>query len=90
MTVVEEEMKKTPLFNKHLELGARMVPFSGWEMPVQYTSIIGEHLHTRRKASIFDICHMGEFFLRGPSAEKAVSRLITCRVDDMSDGKCRY
>jgi len=90
MSVVDQDLKKTPLFDKHVELGARMVPFSGWNMPVQYTGIIEEHLHTRTKASIFDICHMGEFFLRGPGAEKAVDRLVTCRIDDMPDGKCRY
>ena len=90
MTVIEKELKNTPLFKKHVELGARMVPFSGWNMPVQYSGIVEEHLHTRQKASIFDICHMGEFFLRGPGVEKAVTRLITCRIDDMPDGKCRY
>lgn len=67
-----------------------MVSFSGWNMPVQYTGIIEEHLHTREKVSIFDICHMGEFFLKGPGAEKALSRLVTCRTDNMPEGKCRY
>ncbi len=90
MNVTGQELKNTPLFNKHVEAGARMVPFSGWNMPVQYTGIIDEHLHTRNKASIFDICHMGEFFLQGPGADRTLSRLVTCRIDDMHDGKCRY
>jgi len=67
-----------------------MVPFSGWIMPVQYTGIIEEHLHTRSKAGLFDICHMGEFFIRGGSAEKEVDRLVTCRIQGLADGKCRY
>ncbi len=84
------DLKKTPLCEKHIELGARMVPFSGWFMPVQYTSIIEEHMHTRRKAGIFDIHHMGEFFITGPKAGEDVARLVTCRTDDMPIGKCRY
>lgn len=83
-------MKNTPLYEKHVEAGARMVPFSGWNMPVQYTGIINEHLHTRTMAGLFDICHMGEFILKGPSAEGDVDRLVTCRVDDMPEGRCRY
>lgn len=67
-----------------------MVPFSGWEMPVQYTGIIEEHMHTRARASLFDICHMGEFFLKGPSSAKDLDRLVTCRIDDMPEGKCHY
>ncbi|MEA3490122.1 MAG: glycine cleavage system aminomethyltransferase GcvT [Candidatus Omnitrophota bacterium] len=84
------DLNVTPLYNKHLEAGARMVPFSGWNMPVQYTGIIEEHLHTRSRAGLFDICHMGEFFLRGSSAGEEVDRLVTCRIDDMPAGKCRY
>ena len=90
MSGTERNLKKTPLYDKHLEAGAKMVPFSEWNMPVQYTGIIAEHIHTRSKAGLFDICHMGEFFLKGPSAGKELDRLITCRVDDMAVGKCRY
>ena len=67
-----------------------MVPFSGWNMPVQYTGIIEEHIHTRSKAGLFDICHMGEFFLKGPSAAKELDRLVTCRIDNLPAGRCRY
>jgi len=67
-----------------------MVPFSGWNMPVQYTGILQEHMHTREKASVFDISHMGEFFLKGSSVYKDVDRLVTCRLDDVADGRCRY
>ncbi|MFQ5952291.1 MAG: glycine cleavage system aminomethyltransferase GcvT [Candidatus Omnitrophota bacterium] len=83
-------LKNTPLYNKHVEAGAKMVPFSGWNMPVQYTGIIEEHVHTRSKAGLFDICHMGEFFIKGPTAERDLNNLVTCRIDDMVVGKCRY
>ena len=83
-------LKNTPLYSKHIEAGARMVPFSGWNMPVQYTGIIEEHIHTREKAGLFDICHMGEFIIEGTSATEELGRLLTCRIDDMPDGKCRY
>lgn len=83
-------MKNTPLYEKHLEAGARMVPFSGWNMPVQYSGIIEEHLYTRTRAGLFDICHMGEFLMKGPSARRDLDRLVSCRVDDMPDGRCRY
>ncbi|MFH1665871.1 MAG: glycine cleavage system aminomethyltransferase GcvT [Candidatus Omnitrophota bacterium] len=84
------ELKRTPLYCRHLAAGARMVPFSGWDMPVQYSGIIEEHMHTRSKAGLFDICHMGEFFLRGARAAEELDRLVTCRVDDLPEGRCRY
>ena len=59
------ELKNTPLVNEHIKLGAKMVPFSGWNMPVQYTNVIGEHITTRTKAGLFDISHMGEFIVLG-------------------------
>lgn len=90
MTMHTEALKKTPLTDRHIAAGARMVPFSGWNMPVQYSGIINEHVHTRKKAGLFDICHMGEFTLTGPAAERDLSSIVTCRVDDMLPGKCRY
>lgn len=85
-----QDLKNTPLFAKHVALGAKMVPFSGWNMPVQYTGIIEEHLHTRAKAGLFDICHMGEFTLKGSSSGKDLERLVTCSISDMPVGKCKY
>jgi len=90
MSTIKENLKNTPLYNKHTALGAKMVPFSGWNMPLQYTGIIAEHIYTRTKAGLFDICHMGEFFLRGPASSLELDRLVTCRVDDMPPGRCRY
>jgi aminomethyltransferase len=60
-----QEIKTTPLLNEHTVLGAKMAPFAGWHMPIQYEGIIAEHNHTRGAASLFDICHMGEFYLKG-------------------------
>ena len=59
-------MKQTPLTEVHRSLGARMVDFHGWEMPVQYTSVLEEHRIVRSKVGLFDLCHMGEFTLTGP------------------------
>ncbi|MEM7392728.1 MAG: glycine cleavage system aminomethyltransferase GcvT [Verrucomicrobiota bacterium] len=81
---------RTPLYQKHVEHKARMVPFAGWDMPIQYTGIVAEHHHTRKAASIFDICHMGEFELSGPSAEADLERLITMSVSTIHRNQCRY
>jgi aminomethyltransferase len=80
----------TPLTPWHTAHGARMAPFAGWDMPIQYTGILEEHLHTRTVASIFDIGHMGEFFLSGPDATKALERLVTHNLQTLRHGRCRY
>ena len=61
----ESSLRRTPLYDAHLEAGARMVPFGGWEMPVQYTGIIEEHRTVRARVGLFDVSHMGEFEVRG-------------------------
>jgi len=81
---------RTPLFAEHLALGARMAPFAGWDMPIQYTSILSEHDHTRRATSVFDICHMGEFEVDGPTALADLERLLTMPVASLAVGQCRY
>lgn len=83
-------MNRTPLYDTHVRLGARMGPFGGWDMPIQYAGILAEHTHTRTAASVFDICHMGEFDLRGPTAEADLERLLTQRVSTIAQGQCRY
>lgn len=70
-------LKKTPLNEKHRGLGAKMVDFGGWDMPVQYTGIIDEHQATRTKAGLFDVSHMGEIDVKGPDALKLVNKVIT-------------
>ncbi len=85
------ELLQTPLWAWHKEHGAKMAPFAGWDMPIQYArGIIAEHAHTRAKTSIFDICHMGEFLLRGKGARDALARAVTVNLDTLKTGRCRY
>lgn len=81
---------KTPLYETHVKLGARMAPFGGWDMPIQYEGILAEHEYTRKVCGIFDICHMGEFELRGPTAEQDLERLLTQSVASIAIGQCKY
>jgi aminomethyltransferase len=81
---------KTPLYNKHLFLNARMAPFGEWEMPIQYSGIIDEHNHTRQNASIFDICHMGEFIISGQTALNDLNRTLTANIATLKTNRCRY
>ncbi|MFH0839550.1 MAG: glycine cleavage system aminomethyltransferase GcvT [Candidatus Omnitrophota bacterium] len=83
-------MKTTPLFNEHLKLKAKMAPFAGWNMPIQYDGIIAEHNHTRSAASIFDICHMGEFYVKGDAVQTGLENMFSFSVNDMPAGRCRY
>jgi aminomethyltransferase len=87
----EDALQVTPLAACHRRLGARMVPFAGWEMPVQYPEgILAEHHHTRRQASLFDICHMGEFRVLGEGVAAALDRIFPRPVLDQPVGACRY
>jgi len=83
-------MKKTPLHTEHVASGARMAEFGGWEMPIQYEGILAEHQHTRTQTGLFDICHMGEFELAGPTAAADLENLLTMKVATISVGQCRY
>ncbi|VGO23005.1 glycine cleavage system aminomethyltransferase GcvT [Pontiella sulfatireligans] len=83
-------MKNTPLHEQHIQLGARMGEFGGWDMPIQYAGILQEHEQTRTKASIFDICHMGEFELSGETALQDLEQLLTCNVQSLEVGQVRY
>jgi len=83
-------MKKTPLHAEHVTLGARMAEFGGWDMPIQYEGILAEHQHTRTKAGLFDICHMGEFELTGPAAAADLEKLLTMKISTLRIGQCRY
>ena len=83
-------MLQTPLNAFHRECGARLVDFTGWEMPVMYTGIKEEHLYTRRHASFFDVSHMGRVEFRGDGAEAFLQRLNTRNVTDMKPGLSRY
>jgi aminomethyltransferase len=83
-------MKRTPLEAAHIELGARMVPFAGWSMPVQYTSIIDEHRAVREKAGIFDISHMGQFTVEGKGSTEWLNRMLTNNVLKLAAGQGQY
>ena len=82
--------KRTPLYEVHRALGARIVPFAGFEMPVQYTSILEEHAAVRNAAGLFDVSHMGEIHLSGPGAVASVERLVSCPVASLQTGRVRY
>jgi len=83
-------MKKTPLYNTHLQLKAKMAEFAGFDMPIQYTSILEEHEAVRTKAGIFDVSHMGEFIVKGANAEKYISSLIPTSTSKFDKGKGVY
>jgi aminomethyltransferase len=88
---VSAPLHTTPLHALHLELGARMVPFAGYSMPVQYPSgLVAEHLHTRQAAGLFDVSHMGQLRLLGPGAAAALESLMPVDVIDLAVGKQRY
>lgn len=81
---------QTPLHSRHLAAGARTAPFAGWDMPIHYEGIVTEHLHTRNTASIFDICHMGEFLAHGPRVRQSLEQALSHKLDTLEPGRCRY
>ncbi|KTC43614.1 MAG: glycine cleavage system aminomethyltransferase GcvT [Pseudomonas sp.] len=86
-----ETLLKTPLHSLHLELGARMVPFAGYDMPVQYPlGVMKEHQHSREQAGLFDVSHMGQILLRGSNAAKALETLVPVDIIDLPVGMQRY
>ena len=91
MTDTNENLRHTPLHALHLELGGKMVPFAGYAMPVQYPAgILKEHLHTREKAGLFDVSHMGQAFLDGAEPAKALERVTPADIQGIPDGMQRY
>ena len=85
----DEVLKKTPLYDLHISLGGKMVPFAGYEMPVQYPAgILKEHLHTRAEAGLFDVSHMGQAFLSGDTA--ALERVTPADITGIPEGMQRY
>src|SRR5258708_33083997 len=88
---VRTKLQTTPLHALHVSLGAKMVGFAGYEMPVQYpTGIIKEHLHTRAAAGLFDVSHMGQAFLDGADAAQALEQLSPADIIGLRDGQMRY
>jgi aminomethyltransferase len=83
-------LKSTPLYSSHVALGAKIAPFAGWNMPIQYEGIIAETLYTRTHVTCFDICHMGEFLIKGDYKKSGLDALVTTRLDNLNIGSCRY
>src|SRR6185369_5475735 len=83
-------LKRTPLYPLHRELGAKLIDFGGWEMPVQYEGILEEHRAVRERAGIFDVSHMGELEVSGPGSLTALQRLTPNDVSKLEDGRCHY
>ncbi len=83
-------MHRTPLHQFHVDAGAKMVDFAGWEMPLTYRGVFEEHRHVRTSAGLFDVSHMGRVAVKGRHARRFLERLCTRRVSDMQPGQCRY
>jgi aminomethyltransferase len=85
-----ETLQHTPLHDRHVELGAKMVPFAGWEMPVQYAGVIPEHRAVRSDAGVFDVSHMGEFEVEGPRAHELLQGALSNDLDRLAPGEAQY
>ncbi len=83
-------LRQTPLYDIHVSLGGRMVPFAGWDMPVQYTSILDEARAVRTKAGIFDVSHMGRMLIRGPDAKALLNRVLSPDIPGLRIRRARY
>src|SRR3954468_4858392 len=82
--------KRTALHDRHAAAGAKLVPFAGWEMPVQYTGVRSEHVAVRSAAGIFDVSHMGQIATTGPDAEGLLQRLLSNDVSQLPVGGAQY
>jgi aminomethyltransferase len=85
-----QTLRRTPLYDRHVALGARMVPFAGWEMPVQYEGVIAEHRAVRSDAGVFDVSHMGELEIEGPTARDLLQGTLSNDVDRLQPGEAQY
>ncbi len=84
------QLRRTPLHERHQELGARLVPFAGWEMPVQYEGAIPEHLAVRRDTGVFDVSHMGQLHVEGPNALALLQGLLSNDLQRLGEGRAQY
>ncbi len=84
------ELKRTPLYDEHVKLGAKIVDFAGWEMPIEYSGITPEHIAVRTNCGLFDVSHMGEIFVTGPDAEKYLQWLVTADITKLNDNQVVY
>src|SRR5580700_8599767 len=88
--MTDAPLRRTSLYGEHVALGGRIVPFAGWEMPVQFTGIVDEHQAVRTAAGLFDVSHMGELRLRGEYASHVVDYLVTNDAKRLVDGQAMY
>ncbi len=89
-SVAAADLRRTPLFDRHQALGARLVPFAGWLMPIQYEGIVAEHEAVRNRAGLFDVSHMGELRLTGPGAAELVDSLVANDLTRVEPGRAMY
>jgi aminomethyltransferase len=89
-TTATTPLRRTALYDRHVALGAKMVPFAGWEMPVQYDGVISEHLAVRNAVGIFDVSHMGQIETRGPAALELLQQLSSNDVAELEVGAAQY
>ena len=87
---MSDTLRRTPLFESHLALSARMVEFGGWEMPVQYSGVVKEHLNVREKVGIFDVSHMGQISVRGKESAQCLNYLLSNDVSKLTPGRAHY
>ena len=85
-----QTLLRTPLYDRHVQLGARLVPFAGWEMPVQYEGVIPEHRAVRTDAGVFDVSHMGELEVEGPHARDLLQATLSNDLDKLEPGRAQY
>src|SRR5881397_1721984 len=85
-----QTLRRTPLHDRHVALGARMVPFAGWEMPVQYEGVIAQHRAVRAGCGVFDVSHMGEFEVEGPRATALLQATLSNDLDKIGPGQAQY
>jgi len=83
-------LRRTPLFDRHVAAGARLVPFAGWEMPVQYDGVIEEHLAVRERVGVFDVSHMGQLHVEGPTAAELLQSVLSGDLARLADGEAQY
>src|ERR671920_2071214 len=85
-----QTLQRTPIHDRHAALGARLVPFAGWEMPVQYAGVIPEHRAVRTDAGVFDVSHMGELEVEGPHARDLLQGALSNDLDKLETGQAQY
>src|SRR6476469_3151109 len=85
-----QTLRRTPLYDRHVAAGARLVPFAGWEMPVQYEGVLPEHRAVRTDAGVFDVSHMGEIEVEGPTARDVLQATLSNDIDKLSPGDAQY